>query len=231
MLYRHGRDGSVRAIPISTGNPALDRGIETRPGIYVVQNKLAWLLSLQFNSTKVLNWVGFNWGVGFHSLETRGYYRNLGKRPSSHGCVRVAEEEAAELFRTVELGTPVFVHNGAYARLVAFSPTSPGAADTMISKAESYSIHARRLKALFDGTRLYRPSTAPLLSRRTIGHTGIPVGDAARIPARQEIPPTYASFRIWPRVHTAGSAISTPPRRAAPPRSIERDSLEPTILP
>ena len=231
MLYRHGRDGRAKAIPISTGNPALDKGIETRTGIYVVQNKLAWLLSLQFNSTKVLNWVGFNWGVGFHSLETRGYYRNLGTRPSSHGCIRVAEENAAELFRTVELGTPVFVHKGAYARLVAFSPSLPGPADTMISRAESFSLHARRLKALFDGTRLYRPSTAPLLSRRTIGHTGIPIGDAAHIPARQEIPPTYASFRSWPRLHTAGSAPSAPPRRPAPSRSIERDSLEPTILP
>jgi hypothetical protein len=101
----------------------------------------------------------------------------------------------------------------------------------MISKAEALSIHARRLKALFDGTRLYRPSAAPLLSRRTVGHSGIPVGDAARIPARQEIPPTYASFPSWPRILTAGSAPALPLRRRAAARSVERDSLEPTILP
>ena len=230
LLVVHSRDGRERIIPISTGNPALSKGIETREGIFLVQNRIEWLYSLQFDSTKVFNWLGFNWGVGFHSLAGRGYYRHLGKRPSSHGCIRVAEADAQELFRTIAVGTPVFVHKTGYARTLAFAADSASTGDTTISRAEAEGIHARRLQDLYDGSRLYHSYPQPVLDRNRIGHSGIPVGDASRVPLQQRIPPTYASFAAAARVRTAGNTEAVP-SRASRKDAVDAVRYEPSILP
>src|SRR5579883_2203238 len=107
MVYVHYRNGSVHTIPCSSGNPKINKAIETTEGIYTVQTKAPIAISKQFDSTKMYFWVGFNGNIGFHGLDGKGYYRFLGKRPSSHGCVRLAKENAEWMFDNIPLGTPV----------------------------------------------------------------------------------------------------------------------------
>jgi len=120
MIYLHKRSGSVEKYPCSTGNPSIPDGIATRPGIFVVQSKATKAFSAAFQV--YLNyWIGFDGGIGLHGLDSRSYYRHLGRRPSSHGCVRISNETGSQLFRRVPLRTVVFVHNGSSARIVKFS--------------------------------------------------------------------------------------------------------------
>ncbi|MCX8009778.1 MAG: L,D-transpeptidase, partial [Ignavibacteria bacterium] len=86
-LYHHFRDGRIFEYLCSTGNPYVEKGMKTNEGIFVLQYKTRRAYSTQFDSTLLLNWMGFNFGIGLHALQSSGYYRYLGKRASSHGCV------------------------------------------------------------------------------------------------------------------------------------------------
>jgi len=122
-IYQHYRDGRVETHLCSTGNPAIPEAVATRPGIFTVQSKAKRTMSAQFESW--LNyWIGFDGGIGMHGLDGSSYYKYLGRRPSSHGCVRVANQTGAALFRTVPMGTVVFVHSGNSARVVTFATPS-----------------------------------------------------------------------------------------------------------
>jgi hypothetical protein len=229
MLFRRWRNGRIDSFRISTGNPALNKGIETRPGLYLIQNKIEWLYSLQFDSTKVFNWLGFNFGVGFHSLEGTRYYRNLGVRPSSHGCVRMSAEDAHLLFTQVPLGTPVFVHKQNSARIPAFLPPGVAIDTNSFSTREVVTLYEQRLRDLYRGRRLLRSYANVPLMKRHIGHAGVPIGDTAFVPSRQRAPsPSYA-FVTMPPIR--------PPRLPRLPRwtgtkpSEEKESIERNILP
>ncbi len=187
MLYVHRRGGVLDSMPVSTGTSALTRGIETRKGIFLIQNKISMLYSLQFDSAKVYNWLGYNFGIGFHSLAGRGYYRHLGRRPSSHGCIRMSDSAAGALWRSVTVGTPVFVHDGSYARTVAFTPDTT-TAPLSVPASTVLAMHERRLHALYRGQRLFLSTPVVPLARSYIRHEGIPIGDAERLPRRQRIP-------------------------------------------
>jgi len=217
------------AYPVSSGNPALRKGMETREGIFLVQNKIEWLYSLQFDSTKVFNWLGFNWGIGFHSLAGRGYHRHLGVRPSSHGCVRLSDEHARALYNSVTIGTPVFVHKGNAARVVAFSADTSFPAGELTQR-EAETLHAQRLADLYDGTYLFRAHPVLMLTRQQIGHNGIPAGSASLAPERQSIPPSYNSHPRAPRVSTK-TEESVPPRWKQSPVDNGMDRMERSILP
>lgn len=188
MMYLHHRDGTVRSIKVSTGTPRLKDGIETRTGIFLIQNKIRMLYSIQFDSTKVFNWLGFNWGIGFHSLEGRRYYWNLGRRRSSHGCIRLSTEDAEYLFETIEVGTPVIVHKGATARVISFLTDSTIIDTTSYTRDEVAAIYENRLTDLYLGNRLIRKYPNILLERKYIGHSGITIGEIEKVPERQRIP-------------------------------------------
>jgi hypothetical protein len=85
----HSRNGSALKIPVSTGTDKIEDGVETREGLFVLQWKAKKLHSVQFDSTLMLYWMGFNGGIGFHALLGNSYYRYLGKKNVSHGCVRL----------------------------------------------------------------------------------------------------------------------------------------------
>ncbi len=53
----------------------------------------------------VARWIGFNGSVGFHGTASAG---SLGTA-ASHGCVRMAPSDVIDLYKRVEIGTPVFV--------------------------------------------------------------------------------------------------------------------------
>jgi hypothetical protein len=123
MIYQHFRSGRIDSYPCSTGDPRIEDGIATRPGIFTIQGKAKKTLSQQFQV--YLNyWMQFDGGIGFHGLQGHSYYRFLGHRASSHGCVRISNESGAQIFKNVSTGTVVFVHSGSPARILSFADSS-----------------------------------------------------------------------------------------------------------
>ena len=53
----------------------------------------------------VARWIGFNGSVGFHGTKSAG---SLG-RAASHGCVRMAPGDVIDLYKRLQVGTPVLV--------------------------------------------------------------------------------------------------------------------------
>lgn len=126
MIYQRFRSGRVDRYPCSTGDPRITDGIATRQGIFTIGGRSRKTLSQQFQV--YLNyWMQFDGGIGFHGLDSKSYYRFLGRRPSSHGCVRISNETGAKLFGNVRSGMVVYVHGGSPARILAFADSSsPG---------------------------------------------------------------------------------------------------------
>lgn len=119
--YLFFRNGEIDSFPISSGNPNLHKGISTPTGLFAVQNKSPIQISRQFENTEMINWIGFNGNIGFHGLKKKGYYFHLGKRPSSHGCVRISLEDAERVYKNVKIGTPVLVFENEPFRIIKFS--------------------------------------------------------------------------------------------------------------
>jgi hypothetical protein len=186
-LILHRRTGEQRSFKVSSGAPWVRDGMETPTGLYTIQTKATQAISRQFDSTVMLWWMGFSGNIGFHALEGWGYYRHLGERASSHGCVRLSREDAQELYRLLPRGTPVLVYKEPPARVLAFLEPellrpgefwilSPGGAEQawqlnwrleLLYAGRAY--QARRLRPVLDGRTILRPG-------------GYPVGEASRIP-------------------------------------------------
>jgi hypothetical protein len=118
--YVFRRNKPTLRLPVSSGNDKLHKGIKTRTGLFTVQSKLRKAISKQFNNAELINWVGFNYNIGFHGLSSSGYYSYLGKKPSSHGCVRISREDGDSLYVSVKVGTPVMVYEEEPARVFRF---------------------------------------------------------------------------------------------------------------
>jgi hypothetical protein len=186
IVYIRHRDGKTDSLPCSTGTPYLEKGQDTKSGIFIVRTKLPELISRQFDDTKCLNWVGFSYGIGFHSLESKKYYWSLGKRPSSHGCVRLTQDGSKELYNCVELGTPVIVHKNKIARTIAFLPEGYEV-DTNFTRKEVNNILKQKLKNLYTG-RFYDESPPKILvNEKYVGHDGFDVGEMEKVPEKQMI--------------------------------------------
>ncbi len=163
----------------STGNVNLDEGVETPEGIFVIQNKARKLYSTQFDSTLMLNWLGFNFNIGFHALEGTSYYRHLGKRVSSHGCIRIRREDSEFLYSNIKIGTPVIIHSGKSARVIAF-----------MDKNEDYpEVNAKELRRRADQNLRYLYAGLYLthrqklvISEKNLTHRGLILGDEGKIP-------------------------------------------------
>ena len=221
MIYQHFRSGRVERYPCSTGNPAILDGIATRQGIFTIQSKAKKTLSEQFQV--YLNyWMGFDGGIGFHGLDGRSYYRFLGRRVSSHGCVRISNETGAKLFGVVPMGTVVFVHGGSPARVVAFADTAAGPNSRPIYEFDK-AVLKRRLDAVREGrwqdsalmARMVIPSRKRLSERVDVGSVdpnfvvqfpipivNIPIRPAAFHPPIQAVPP----LRYRPTTDTSDDA-------------------------
>ncbi len=115
------RDGENDTVKISSGNKYLNKAIETPTGFFAVQNKAPIQISRQFENTEMLNWIGFNGNIGFHGLKKTGYYAHLGRKPSSHGCVRMSNEDGERWFKIVKIGTPVLVFKDTPVRVIKFA--------------------------------------------------------------------------------------------------------------
>jgi hypothetical protein len=193
-VYLIHRSGKIDTFLCSTGTDFVEKGQKTDPGIFLVKTRCPVLVSKQFNDTKCLNWVGFSYGIGFHALEKKNYYWSLGKRPSSHGCIRLSQESSKELFDKVSLGTPVLIrHNDHSARIIKFV-SSIDMIDTVYSKRFYNTSLKEKLNNLYANRYFYKGYPKSFLTDKYIGHDGLEVGDYDKVPKTQRIPLYYHGY-------------------------------------
>ncbi|MFN3306403.1 MAG: L,D-transpeptidase [Candidatus Kapaibacteriota bacterium] len=155
LAFHISRSGLVDTIKISSGNKYLSKAIETPRGLFAVQNKAPIQISRQFENTEMFNWIGFNGNIGFHGLKKTGYYSSLGRRPTSHGCVRMSNEDGARWFKKIRIGTPVLVYKSIPLRTIKFDHLSnfnPNV-DILLQNGNKfyYSLLEQRLSNLLNG--------------------------------------------------------------------------------
>jgi lipoprotein-anchoring transpeptidase ErfK/SrfK len=93
--YHYGQ--LVSYYPISSGR----KGRSTPVGEFKIINKTKMGFSARYNS--LMPWVmSLNKLYALHAGELPGY-------PDSHGCVRLSDADAQELYNWAEIGTPVWI--------------------------------------------------------------------------------------------------------------------------
>jgi hypothetical protein len=186
----HSKDGSVFEFGLSSGNKRLKDGIETKPGIYVIQSMMPKWFSKQFDNTLMLNWMGFNYGIGFHALQSKGYYRFLGKKKSSHGCVRLSKETAKTLYDKIDLGTAVLVHNNDNAVVVSFIDSTAKykyyTSDKLLEKLK------RRIDNMYKGNYCIGDNEKLVVDFTNVNHPGLPIGNKKQIAKLQIVGSVYS---------------------------------------
>ena len=183
------RNGLIREFPISSGTKRVEKGLDTREGLFTLHWKSKKLHSEQFDSTLMLNWMGFNGGIGFHALLGTRYYKYLGKRNVSHGCVRMSREDAAEMYKLVDKGTPVLVHSSNSAITIAF-----GEEGTVYKYYDYKTLHKlmpARFDLIYNGNYFVTAQPKLLIDEENVWHTGLPIGDSENIPSKQFIKPNF----------------------------------------
>lgn len=177
-IYLHFRDGKVLEFLCSTGNPKLHKGVETPEGIFVIQNKARKIYSTQFDSTLMINWMGFNFNIGFHALKGKSYYKYLGQRVSSHGCVRISLETSKYFYDNISIGTPVIIHSGRSARVIAFADKNVSYLN--VDKKTLKKLADENLKFIYSGMYLIKNHKL-IISEKNLGHSGLELGDETKI--------------------------------------------------
>ncbi len=185
----YSRDGTEFQFPISSGTKRVEKGMETNQGLFAIQWKAKKQYSVQFDSTVMLNWMGFNNGIGFHALLGKSYYKYLGKKNVSHGCIRVSREDAEIIYTKVDKGTPVLVHKVNNAIQIAF--TSEGESYNQYSYKDTYNLLKERFQKIYDGDFLISSNEKILIDEKSIYSSGLPIGNSELIPAKQNIKPTF----------------------------------------
>lgn len=196
-LYR--MNDSTLTFHISSGTDLLDKGMKTTTGIFTVQSKLRLGISKQFNNAELINWIGFNGNIGFHGLSTSGYYNHLGKRPSSHGCVRISREDGDSLYKYVKLGTPVIVYDDEPARILSFLNHT----DKYFNYIDIYDntnlnkLLKNRINNLYSGLANKDFYDKLILDNNIIlKKLKIPIGDATKIASKQKFIGLTKNFEI-----------------------------------
>lgn len=190
-LYRRG-DTSI-TYKISSGTDMIPEGLETPDGLYTVQSKSPIATSKQFNNAELYNWIGFNGNVGFHGLKGNGYYWLLGKKPSSHGCVRISREDGAELYKQVTLGSPVLVYHDEPALVLKFSSLKEykPAKDILLERNYKYNfkLFNNRINSLYEGKALRNNFEKIFVDSKTLMKPGgFNIGVYEKVPAHQLLP-------------------------------------------
>jgi len=193
MLYQHWRDGKVTKYPVSTGNKYISKGVEARPGLFAIFYRNPHHKSVQFNDAALYHFMTFNQGIGFHSLAGTGYYAYLGVRPVSHGCIRMTQGDARQLFNDCPMGTLVLVHFGSYSRTISFAPKD-FKNERDYSKEEYKSMLAENLRNVIDGKYYIKGRKFFVIDPKIIPVSGVYIGYDKKIPDKQILPKN--SFRI-----------------------------------
>jgi hypothetical protein len=178
---------------VSSGTDRLPKGLNTPTGIYTVQSKSPIATSKQFENCELFHWIGFNGNIGFHGLKGKGYYRSLGLHPSSHGCIRMSNEDGEILYKNVSRGTPVIVFDEEPARVPAFidSKNLKINHDIFLSEADIYTkkMLKSRLNNLAKGKSCLNAKYKIILDGQTILRPGgFELGQASLINLKQQMP-------------------------------------------
>ena len=190
MSYLHSRFDSVKSFGVSTGTAKIKEGIETKEGVFAIQFKAERWHSVQFDSTLMLHFMTFNWGVGFHALAGKSYYKYLGVKRSSHGCVRVSKEDAKDIYGKVKFGTPVVVHSGNPAVFIGFAEKNDPDLQ-YLEYQELKNLVTNRIDNLYKGEYFLKPNAKLLIDNKNVTHPGLPIGDGSKINIRQILKPDY----------------------------------------
>lgn len=94
--------------PISSGSTKTP----TPTGRYRVTSKSRRTFAVTNPDVTMEHMVRFNGGIGFHSIPRRGgipLATPLGERGVSHGCIRMADQDARTLYRNLPVGASVIV--------------------------------------------------------------------------------------------------------------------------
>jgi hypothetical protein len=163
--------------------------MSTPTGVFTVQNMTPMAISKQFNNAKLHHWIGVQGGVGFHGLDGSGYYGYLGKRPSSHGCMRMSREEISDMYNLVHPGALITVHYGDPARVIAFCDVVDTAGAELIDSSSVFNrkLGSQRLQSLLEGKMWVDPQPRLVHLAHQRLRWGMSMADARRIP-KQEIP-------------------------------------------
>ncbi|MBS1515358.1 MAG: L,D-transpeptidase [Bacteroidetes bacterium] len=188
MLYVHWRNGKIDKYPVSTGNKFLDKGLESRPGLFAIFVKEEHHESSQFDNADMYHFMPFNQGIGFHSINGTAYYQHLGVRPSSHGCIRMRHDHVKKLFGDVELGTIVLAHNGKYARTIGFAPKEYDASAQEFSPEEYKRMLAENLYNVLSGKYYVSGRKYFVIDPKIIPKQGVYIGYDRTVPDKQEVP-------------------------------------------
>jgi hypothetical protein len=186
-VYVHYKDGSVKHYPVSSGNKYLNKGVESRPGLFAIFLKEELHLSSQFDDAKMYYYMPYNMGIGFHGLGGTGYYGHLGVRPSSHGCIRMRTIDARELFNQCEIGTLVLSHKGNTARVIAFAPEG-FKNERQFTKEEYMNLLAYNLNSIYEGKYFITPPKRFIIDPAIIPRIGLNIGSIEYIPQEQQVP-------------------------------------------
>lgn len=192
--YLYSRNEPLYEFGISSGNEKLDKGVNTNEGLFVIQCMRSEWHSEQFDSTLMLNWMGFNHGIGFHALRGKSYYRYLGVKKSSHGCVRISREDAKHIYERITLGTPVLVHSRNNAVVISFADSTK--INNYVDYSYSYLVELlhKRYDRIYEGRYFIEPIDKILIGRNNVNHNGLPIGNSKLIPEKQLILPGTFDF-------------------------------------
>jgi hypothetical protein len=194
MLYVHFRDGRLIKYPVSSGIPGAHKSVDSRPGLFAIFYKADVHKSSQFNSQ--LNYfMAFNMGIGFHGLQGTGYYSHLGIRPSSHGCVRMRNEDVRELFKHCSIGTLVLAHKGNTNRIIAFAPEG-FENEVELTKEDHLSLLAYNLASIMEGKYFINPPKRFILDGTVIPKSGINILSNVKIPEKQFLPQGVVTIKF-----------------------------------
>lgn len=180
----HSRDGSVFEFKLSTGTNKIKDGLLTKDGLYAIQSMMPKWHSRQFDSTLLLYWMGFNYGIGFHGLLGNTYYKFLGVKPSSHGCVRIAREDGEKIYEKVSFGVPVLVHNENNAITIGFADEE--SEYNYYSFSELHSILKKRYESLYTGKYFLEVNEKIMIDKENVHHPGLPIGNSEKISTKQK---------------------------------------------
>ncbi len=196
MLYQHWRNGQVDKYPVSSGDKLLDKGVESRPGLFAIFYKNRHHISSQFNSADMYDFMPFNMGIGFHSLDGTGYYGNLGRAPSSHGCIRMRHEDAAKIFKDCPLGTLVLAHRGNSIRTVGFAPKNYKN-EIEYSKDDYKIMLSKNLYNVLEGNYYIADRYYFVVDPKIIPKSGIYIAHDKSLPEKQKLPSSSFQIKIF----------------------------------
>jgi len=188
MLYVHWRDGKIQKYPVSTGNKALDKGLESRPGLFAIFVKEEHHESSQFDNADMYHFMPFNQGIGFHSINGTAYYQHLGVRPSSHGCIRMKHEDVKKLFGDVELGTIVLAHRGKFSRTIGFAPKDYDVSAQDFTPEQYKRMLAENLYNVLNGKYYVSDRKYFVVDPKIIPKQGVYIAYDREVPDKQEVP-------------------------------------------